>query len=65
VPGSDFGLPETLRLSYTCTRYTEGVDRLVEFFTGQRGRADMRPPSVRTPDAATAYPQLPNGESQA
>ena len=33
VPGSDFGLPETLRLSFTSSRYEEGIDRLVSFFT--------------------------------
>lgn len=33
VPGSDFGLPETLRLSFTSHRYDEGVDRMVDFFT--------------------------------
>jgi aspartate aminotransferase len=32
VPGSDFGLPETLRLSFTSSRYEEGIDRLVSFF---------------------------------
>ncbi len=32
VPGSDFGLPNTLRLSFSCHRYTEGIDRLVDFF---------------------------------
>jgi aspartate/methionine/tyrosine aminotransferase len=32
VPGSDFGLPETLRLSFTSSRYEEGIDRLVAFF---------------------------------
>jgi aspartate/methionine/tyrosine aminotransferase len=32
VPGSDFGLPGTLRLSFTSAAYEEGVDRLVEFF---------------------------------
>lgn len=32
VPGSDFGLPETLRLSFTSERYDEGIDRLVDFF---------------------------------
>jgi aspartate/methionine/tyrosine aminotransferase len=36
VPGSDFGLPETLRLSFTCSRYEEGVDRLVAFFESDR-----------------------------
>jgi aspartate/methionine/tyrosine aminotransferase len=33
VPGSDFGLPETLRLSFTSAHYEEGIDRLVSFFT--------------------------------
>jgi aspartate/methionine/tyrosine aminotransferase len=33
VPGSDFGLPETLRLSYSSSRYEEGIDRLVQFFS--------------------------------
>jgi aspartate/methionine/tyrosine aminotransferase len=32
VPGSDFGLPQTLRLSYSCHRYNEGIDKLVGFF---------------------------------
>lgn len=32
VPGSDFGLPHTLRLSYTTGRYNEGIDRLTRFF---------------------------------
>lgn len=32
VPGSDFGLPHTLRLSYTNHKYNEGIDRLVHFF---------------------------------
>ena len=32
VPGSDFGLPETLRLSYSSARYNEGIDRMVDFF---------------------------------
>ncbi len=32
VPGSDFGLPNTLRLSFSTSKYTEGIDRLVAFF---------------------------------
>ncbi len=32
VPGSDFGIPWTLRLSYSCHKYKEGIDRLVNFF---------------------------------
>lgn len=32
VPGSDFGLPTTLRLSFSSSRYKEGIDLLVDFF---------------------------------
>ena len=32
VPGSDFGLPQTLRLSYSAARYNDGIDRMVDFF---------------------------------
>ncbi|MCM3598078.1 aminotransferase class I/II-fold pyridoxal phosphate-dependent enzyme [Metabacillus idriensis] len=35
VPGSDFGLPKMLRLSYSNTRYKEGIDRMVDFFTSK------------------------------
>jgi aspartate/methionine/tyrosine aminotransferase len=34
VPGADFGLPNTLRLSYSATTYHEAIDRLVAFFGG-------------------------------
>ncbi|EGD49401.1 aminotransferase class I and II [Ruminiclostridium papyrosolvens DSM 2782] len=34
VPGSDFGLPTTLRLSFSTSRYKEGIDLLVDFFNG-------------------------------
>lgn len=33
VPGSDFGLPNTLRLSFSTSKYNEGIDRLVNFFS--------------------------------
>lgn len=33
VPGSDFGLPNTLRLSFSSSRYFEGIDLLYDFFT--------------------------------
>jgi aspartate/methionine/tyrosine aminotransferase len=33
VPGADFGLPGTLRLSYSAARYEEAIDRMAEFFT--------------------------------
>jgi aspartate/methionine/tyrosine aminotransferase len=32
VPGSDFGLPTTLRLSFSSKKYKVGIDRLVSFF---------------------------------
>jgi aspartate/methionine/tyrosine aminotransferase len=32
VPGSDFGIPGTFRLSYTAQQYNEGIDRLYDFF---------------------------------
>jgi len=32
VPGSDFGLSTTLRLSYSSHRYKEGIDHMVDFF---------------------------------
>jgi aspartate/methionine/tyrosine aminotransferase len=32
VPGSDFGLPHALRLSFSCHKYKEGIDHLVNFF---------------------------------
>jgi aspartate aminotransferase len=32
VPGSDFGLPQALRLSFSCHRYNDGIDSLVDFF---------------------------------
>jgi aspartate/methionine/tyrosine aminotransferase len=32
VPGSDFGLPTCLRLSFSSERYKVGIDRLVSFF---------------------------------
>lgn len=33
VPGTDFGLPNGLRLSFCSARYNEAVDRLYEYFT--------------------------------
>lgn len=32
VPGSDFGLEGTIRLSFSSNQYTEGIDRLAWFF---------------------------------
>lgn len=36
VPGSDFGLPQTLRLSFSCHRFNEGIDLLVDFFNSYK-----------------------------
>jgi len=33
VPGSDFGLPGTLRLSYCATQFDDAVDRLAAYFS--------------------------------
>ncbi|MBN1153267.1 MAG: aminotransferase class I/II-fold pyridoxal phosphate-dependent enzyme [Dehalococcoidia bacterium] len=33
VPGADFGLPGTLRISFTDERYFEAIDRLCSYFT--------------------------------
>lgn len=33
VPGNDFGIPGTLRLSFTNKRYTEAIDRLTHYFS--------------------------------
>lgn len=35
VPGSDFGLPEGLRISFTHLRFEEGIDRLFNYFTSK------------------------------
>jgi aspartate aminotransferase len=34
VPGTDFGVPQDLRLAFCNDRYNEGIDRLREYFTG-------------------------------
>ena len=33
VPGTDFGIPNGLRLSFCNSRYNEGIDRLRDYFT--------------------------------
>jgi len=33
VPGTDFGMPDALRLSFCQSRYDEGIDRLRDYFT--------------------------------
>ena len=32
VPGTDFGAPDTLRLSLCSARFEEGIDRLARYF---------------------------------
>ena len=41
VPGTDFGVPDDLRLAFCNVRYSEGIDRLREYFTSSAasGRA--------------------------
>ena len=34
VPGTDFGVPQDLRLAFCNARYNEGIDRLHAYFTG-------------------------------
>ncbi len=45
VPGTDFGVPQDLRLAFCNDRYNEGIDRLRQYFTasvtaGQAAEAD-------------------------
>ncbi len=46
VPGTDFGAPDDLRLAFCNARYTEGIDRLREYFTSsavsRRARGTQR-----------------------
>lgn len=35
VPGSDFGLTYTLRLSFSCHRFKQGIDHLKDFFNNE------------------------------
>jgi hypothetical protein len=34
VPGSDFGLPGTIRLSYSASAFENAIDRLAAYFKG-------------------------------
>ncbi len=46
VPGTDFGVPDDLRLAFCNARYTEGIDRLREYFpssaASRRARGTQR-----------------------
>ena len=33
VPGTDFGVPQDLRLAFCNARYEEGIDRLHDYFS--------------------------------
>jgi aspartate/methionine/tyrosine aminotransferase len=35
VPGSDFGLPGTIRLSYRASEFENAIDRLAAYFEGK------------------------------
>lgn len=35
VPGSDFGLPGTIRLSYSASQFENAIDRLAAYFEGK------------------------------
>ena len=50
VPGTDFGVPDDLRLAFCHDRYNEGIDRLREYFTV----ADARPRNVNAEKTAVA-----------
>jgi len=47
VPGTDFGVPHDLRLSFCNNRYNEGIDKLHLYFTGKATQKllDSRPPA--------------------
>ena len=38
VPGTDFGVPNDLRLAFCNKRYNEGIDRLRTYFTASIGK---------------------------
>lgn len=51
VPGTDFGVPHDLRLSFCCDRYTVGIDRMKKYFSSQGAvgraiRSDSEPRAV-------------------
>ena len=50
VPGTDFGVPHDLRLSFCCDRYTVAIDRMKKYFSSQgavaRATRSEREPSI-------------------
>ena len=53
VPGTDFGVPDDLRLAFCNARYSEGIDRLREYFTSLAANERV-PATRRTPVTASA-----------
>lgn len=51
VPGTDFGVPDDLRLAFCNERYNEGIDRLREYFMASAG---LRSPAKHAVETATA-----------
>jgi aspartate aminotransferase len=47
VPGTDFGVPDDLRLAFCNARYNEGIDRLKTYFTKAVVK-QQKPETVRT-----------------
>ena len=56
VPGTDFGVPQDLRLAFCNDRYDEGIDRLREYFTttATNGRSAVTQTPVQTATGADA-----------
>ncbi|MBT5774192.1 MAG: aminotransferase class I/II-fold pyridoxal phosphate-dependent enzyme, partial [Dehalococcoidia bacterium] len=50
VPGTDFGVPQDLRLAFCNDRYNDGIDRLRDYFTS----ATVQPSEVQQPVEAAA-----------
>ena len=42
VPGTDFGVPDDLRLAFCNDRYDEGIDRLQEYFSSSAPAGRLR-----------------------
>jgi aspartate aminotransferase len=52
VPGTDFGVPDDLRLAFCNARYNEGIDRLRDYFTASA--TDKKTSSSRRVQAAVS-----------
>ena len=53
VPGTDFGVPDDLRLAFCNERYNEAIDRLRDYFTSA-ARSERSAPARRTVVAETS-----------